>query len=114
LNLTAYHGNVDWCWAGGLSPADERHLRRHDSEELDVGVERQACHVDDRASHFARVDGGLGRDRSVGLRQPSFIRAVNGVAAFRMSIWPQAMSLRPSSDVDRPARDRVLRRQAWR
>src|SRR5689334_19557512 len=33
---------------------------------------------------------------------PDFIFSVSGVAAFPMSIWPQAMSyLRPSSDVDR-------------
>src|SRR5690606_3856982 len=29
-----------------LPPPDERHLRRHDGHELDVGVERQADHVD--------------------------------------------------------------------
>ena len=37
-----------------LAAADERHLRRHHRHELDVGVERQAGHVDDRVARRAR------------------------------------------------------------
>jgi len=39
------------------SPADERHLGCHDSQKLDVGVERQTCHIEDGFRQMANVEG---------------------------------------------------------
>ena len=43
--------------AAALAAADERHLGCHDSQKLDVGVERQTCHIDDGFRHMANVEG---------------------------------------------------------
>ena len=42
------------------APADVRHLRGHDGQEEDVGVEREARHVDDRPCDVLHVDGRFG------------------------------------------------------
>jgi hypothetical protein len=44
-----------------LAPADERHLRRHHREELDVRIQRKARHVDHRADDV-RLGGEIIRD----------------------------------------------------
>src|SRR5215469_7608802 len=49
------------------SPADKRHLGCHDSQKLDVGVERQICHIDDRFRHMAEVEGRFRRNHTAGL-----------------------------------------------
>jgi hypothetical protein len=54
-----------------LPAADEGHLRRHDRHELDVGVERQARHVDHGARDVRDVHQRLDRDLAVGLRHAS-------------------------------------------
>ena len=51
-----------------LAAPDERHLRRHDRHELDVGVQRQARHVDDRARDVLHVHARLDHEAAVGLR----------------------------------------------
>src|ERR1700689_1532936 len=49
------------------APADERHRGRRDRQELDVGVERQGRHIQDRVGGVPGVEGGLGQDGAVGL-----------------------------------------------
>ena len=83
----------DRCSAARSAAADERHLGRHDGHEQDVGVERQARHVEHGVGDVARRPSSA-RPRSSRrpAGTPSLIRAVISVAALPMSIWPQAMS----------------------
>ena len=50
-------------WGPGTLPfhnqATVRHLARHHRHELDVGVERERGHVDNRAGNMVDVDPGL-------------------------------------------------------
>src|SRR5215472_3301872 len=58
---------------GGSNPSastHERHLRCHYRQEQNIGVERQACHVEDRSSHLPDVHPGLWLDRAVRLHDP--------------------------------------------
>src|SRR5215472_19354141 len=55
---------------GGSNPSastHERHLRCHYRQEQNIGIERQACHVEDRSSHLLDVHPGLWLDRAVRL-----------------------------------------------
>jgi len=54
--------------SGMSSPADEGHFGGGDGQELHAGVERQAGYVQHRAGGVLGVEGGLGGQRSVGLR----------------------------------------------
>src|SRR3989449_3986539 len=57
-----------WFGISSSSPTNERHLRRHHSHELNVGVEREAGHVHDRARYVLKIDSRLDRDLTVRLR----------------------------------------------
>ena len=75
-NLERPDAFTDWCGRScGQSPgsaalpaADERHLRRHHGQEQDVGVQRQARHVDDRPGDVLHVHRRLDGDSPVRLR----------------------------------------------
>src|SRR5262249_19652147 len=61
----------------GLGPArsaaaDEGHFRGCDRQELDVRVERQPGHEQDRVSDVPRIEGRLWGDRAVGLWRAAF------------------------------------------
>ena len=78
---------VEVATVGRALPAShERHLRRHDGQELDVGVDRQARHVDDCARHVRDVHQRLDRDLAVRLWHSVAIRAAISVSALPMSI----------------------------
>ncbi len=51
---------------------NKRHLRRHHGNELHVGLERKAGHVDHGASNIVDIHRRLDFDRAVGLRHTLF------------------------------------------
>lgn len=53
---------------GRLSPAYERHLRRHHGHELNVGIEREARHIYDCACHVLDFHSWLDLDIPVRLQ----------------------------------------------
>src|SRR3990172_7365035 len=61
---------------------------------------RLAMYTTDRATFMTSIVGSTSTD-PLACSTPLLILAVSSVAAFPMSIWPQAMSyFRPSSEVD--------------
>jgi len=72
--------------------ADERHLRRHDRHELNVGVEWQRCHVDDSTRDVLNIERRLALDRSARLK---YARPNRGLCHVGRSV----------ADVDLPAGD---------
>ncbi len=56
------------CRSGPRLPSsDKRHFRRHNRHELDIGVKRQAGHVDDRIGDVIGIHPRLARNGSIGL-----------------------------------------------
>lgn len=53
-----------------LPSADIRHCRRHNRHKLDVGIERETCHMHDRIGHVLCIHLGFRPDLSVRLRHP--------------------------------------------
>src|SRR5215472_19130033 len=58
-------GPITTFWS---STADVGHLRGGDGQELDIGVKGEAGHVEHRGGDVLGVEGGLGRQRTIGLR----------------------------------------------
>src|SRR5260370_22809467 len=59
-----------WFGISSSSPTDKWHLRRHHGHELDIGIERQAGHVQDCAHYVRDVDSWLDLDVPVRLHDP--------------------------------------------
>src|SRR5256712_13814536 len=57
-----------WFGISSSSPTNERHLRRHHGHELNVGIEREAGHVQDRACDMLDVNSWLDLDIPVRLQ----------------------------------------------
>src|SRR5438093_13197061 len=78
-----------------LASTDEWHLGRHHGHELNVGLEREAGHVQDSSGHVPELHARLDRDLPVRLRYASHhaLRHLGGGVA----------------DVDPPAGGLVLR-----
>jgi hypothetical protein len=56
--------DADFLLAGAgraSAPSDEGHLGCHDRHELHVGIERQACHVNDGIADMPHIDHRFGR-----------------------------------------------------
>jgi hypothetical protein len=53
-----------------LPSTDIRHRRRHNRHKLDVGIEREACHMHDRIGYVLRIHLGFRSNLSVRLRHP--------------------------------------------
>src|SRR5260370_7484889 len=56
------------CFKKFLAAADERHLGGHDRHEQDVGIERQACHVEDGSGDMLHIHGRFDRGLTTGLQ----------------------------------------------
>ena len=67
-----FHRSSRPSWHGSmrpsLPPADEGHLRCHDRHEKHIGVERQACHINDGAADIIGIHAHFGHLRAVGLK----------------------------------------------
>src|SRR5713101_4565299 len=60
-------GSLLRAWSPPSSPTDERHLRSHHGHELNVGIEGEARHVQDRAGYMLDVKSWLDLDIPVRL-----------------------------------------------
>src|SRR3954453_15946679 len=72
---TAYLLTLRTLPAGASASPDVGHLRGHHRHELDVGIQRQACHERDGSSHVLDSHRGLDRDAAVRLEDAGPLRA---------------------------------------
>src|SRR5713101_5084175 len=83
-----------WFGISWLSPTDEWHLRRHHGHELDIGIERQAGHVQDCAHHLRDVDSRLDLDVPVRLHH-AFDHALRHFGGREWADMEPLLTIRP-------------------